>query len=342
MPQHIEQHLYGLLVSLSGLVLGYLIEKIILNRFQKYALKTKWKYDDIIISSLRGLVMVWFMLIAHSIATNVFVVSDVFSNYLNKIVFTILIISLCVFGARILIKLFTVNNLDTGNLPSTSIILNIVRVIIFLIGLMLVLQVFGITIAPLLTALGVGGLAVALALQETLSNLFAGIQIIASKKIRNNDYVKLDSGHEGYILDITWRNTIIKTFQNNLVVIPNSKLSSAIITNYNFPETELSMFIDLNVSYESDLEFVEKITIETANELINKIDACVKGFLPVVRYRNFADSSIYFTLTIRVNSFENQFEVKHLFIKALHRKFKELGIEIPFPVRTVVLKKQTE
>jgi small-conductance mechanosensitive channel len=86
----------------------------------------------------------------------------------------------------------------------------------------------------------VGGLAVALALQDTLSNLFAGLHIIASKKLLPGDYFLLDSGEEGYVQDVNWRNTFIRTLRNNMIVVPNARLASAILTNYYQPSSEMA------------------------------------------------------------------------------------------------------
>lgn len=339
MAQLLNSHVLIILFSLVGLLVGYFLEKLILRTLHTYALKTTWKFDDVIIESLKGLISIWFMLIGHSIAANNFHVSDTFTNYSNKISFSLLILSFTFLATRILVRLFSFSTNDNeNNLPSTSIILNIIRVIIFLIGFMLILQVFDISITPLLTALGVGGLAVALALQETLSNLFAGIQLIASKKIRNNDFVRLDSGFEGKVVDITWRNTIIKSFQNNMIIVPNSKLSSAIITNFSLPEDEIRVVVEIGVAYDSDLNHVEKVTIETARQLIASNNNCLKGTEPGFRFKAFGDSSIVLVVSVLANNYEDQFLVQHELIKLIHANYKLANIEIPFPMRTVVIK----
>ncbi|MDO8998578.1 MAG: mechanosensitive ion channel family protein [Bacteroidota bacterium] len=342
-PHYFQQYLYVFLFSLFGLFIGFLIEKIFISRIQIFAVKTKWKFDDIIISSLNKLITIWFFVLAFSISANRLIDNSSVLSFSNKTTFAIFILTVSIFTGRVLIKFIKLKTADvSGNSPSTSIIQNIIRVIVFLIGIMLILRAFGISIAPILTALGVGGLAVALALQETLSNLFAGIQIIASKKIRNGDYIKLDSGQEGYVMDITWRNTIIRAIQNNLIIIPNSKLSSAIITNYNFPENELSVIIQVGVSYDSDLDVVEKLTIETAKEVMQLFEGGIKNFEPFIRYHTFSDSSINFSVILRGFEFENQFLLKHEFIKALQKKYKLNSIEIPFPIRTVHLKSNSQ
>ncbi len=138
------------------------------------------------------------------------------------------------------------------------------------------LQSFGISVTPLLTALGVGGLAVALALQDTLSNLFAGINILLSKQTKVGDFIKLSTGEEGFVEDLNWRSTTIRQLANNMVVVPNQKIATSIITNYALPETECSMLVAVGVSYDSDLDHVEKITVAVAKEVLRDTDGAVK------------------------------------------------------------------
>jgi len=340
MPEYIIRYLYVFLFSLSGLIAGYLIEKFVLKRIEKFAIRTKWKYDDIMVHSLRGLFVIWGLVISFSIASNYFLINETLKNLLHKIDFSIVILSFSVFVGRILVGLINSKTTTTpGLLPSTSIIANITKVAVFAIGALVILETLGISITPLLTALGVGGLAVALALQETLSNLFAGIQVIASHQVNAGDYIKLETGEEGYVADITWRNTTIRALPNNLIIVPNSKLSSAIIRNFQLPDTEVSFSIDVGVSYDSDLEIVEQITIQTAKDVLQKTDGGVKSFEPFIRYHTFADSSINFSVTLRAEEFVNQYLIKHEFVKALHNSFKKNNIEIPFPIRTVYLNK---
>ncbi|WP_317899811.1 mechanosensitive ion channel family protein [Aurantibacillus circumpalustris] len=327
------------LYSFVGLTIGFLLEKFVLKRIKLFAKKTTWKFDDVIFNSLGGLVVLWFLILGFSIGVQAHVVQTELRIITHKITASVLILSLAVFAIRLFVNLIKVTAEDTsGRAPSNSIILNIIRIVILLIGAMLILQVFGVSIAPILTALGVGGLAVALALQETLSNLFAGIQIIASKKIRTGDYIKLSSGEEGHVVDITWRNTIIKAIQNNLIIIPNTKISTSIVTNYFFPELEMSFAVEVGVSYDSDLDIVEKITLETATRILQTVEGGAKEFTPFTRYHTFSDSSINFAVILRAQEFGNQFLIKHEFIKALHKSYIKNNIEIPFPIRTVIMK----
>jgi len=191
----------------------------------------------------------------------------------------------------------------------------IFRIVLFALGFLIILQTLNIKITTLLASLGIGSLAVALALQDTLANFFAGLYILADKPIKVGDFVRLETGEEGYIEYISWRSTRMRMLPNNLVVIPNSKLGSSTILNYNLPAPELSVLVQVGVSYDSDLEFVEKVTIEVAKEVQETVEGAVKNFTPFITYHTFADSSINFTVIMRASHFVAGYLMKHEFIQ---------------------------
>jgi small-conductance mechanosensitive channel len=229
----------------------------------------------------------------------------------------------------------------SGAFASTSILATTIDLAVYTIGILFLLESFGVAISPLLTALGVGGLAVALALQDTLANLFSGINILVAKQIKIGDFVKLSTSEEGHVVDMNWRNTTIKTASENMIVIPNQKFASTTITNYAQPFAECSIAIPVGVSYESDLDHVEKVTIAVAQEILQEIVGGVHSFEPVVRYNGFAESSITFNVILRVKSVTDQYLVRHEFIKRLHVRYQQQGIIIPFPTRTLNLAQVT-
>ena len=173
------------------------------------------------------------------------------------------------------------------------------RAIILGFVFLIILDRLKITITPFLASLGIGGLVVALALQDTLTNFFSGIYIFFDKPIRIGDYIQLESGQEGYVAQIGWRNTRIRMLPNNMVIVPNAKLVSSQITNFYLPETEMAALVQVGVSYQSDLEKVERVTIEVAKEVLEQVDGGVKEFEPFIRYHTFSDFSINFTVILR-------------------------------------------
>lgn len=122
---------------------------------------------------------------------------------------------------------------------------------------------------------------------------------------------------------------------NNVVLVPNDKLTKVIITNYNLPDKELAVLVNMGVHYNSDLEKVEAITCEVAKEVMKEVKGGVPGFEPFIRYNAFGDSSINFTVIMRAKEFTDQYLIKHEFIKKLHRRYNREGIVLPYPIRAI-------
>lgn len=214
-----------------------------------------------------------------------------------------------------------------------------VRLVVLAVGLLVLLSSLGIQITPILTALGVGGLAVALALQDTLSNLFAGMHLLADKPIRVGDYVKLAEGVEGRVVDVGWRSTRLRTLQNLTVVVPNSTVARSIITNYDQPEPRMALSLRVNVDYTADPDHVERVLLEEAARAIGEVPGLVGEPKPVVRFiPGFGESALEFTLTCHVASFVDQFEAQHHLRKRLLQRLRAEGIAIPYPARTIHLR----
>lgn len=216
------------------------------------------------------------------------------------------------------------------NFASTSILATTIDLTVYVIGILVLLESFGVSISPLITAMGVGGLATALALQDTLANLFSGINTLVSKQIKMGDFVKLSTGEEGHVVDMNWRNTTIKAPTENMVVVPNQKIASSIITNYAQPFAECSISIPIGVSYGSDLEHVEKVTVAVAREILQEMEGGVKSFEPFIRYDSFAEYSIRFNVILRVKTVTDQSFIRHEFIKRIYARYQREEIIIPF------------
>lgn len=221
-------------------------------------------------------------------------------------------------------------------LPASSLTRNIAWAVTGTLGLLVILNGLGLSITPMLTALGVGGLAVALALQDPLANFFSGLFITLAGQIRVGDYVRLDSGQEGYIVDFSWRSTRLRMLANNLVLVPNSKLAQAILVNHHLPSQDMAVLVDVGVDYSSDLQHVERVVIEVGRSVMAEVPGGVPEFEPFIRYHTFGESSIDFTVILRAREFVGQYLIKHEFIKRLHARFDQEGIVIPFPIRTLV------
>lgn len=330
-----------IVIFLVTLIVGFILRKFIFARLIRLSKMTKTEIDDIIIEAIRGPFMMWAVILGLYFSFEVSGLSAHIRELAGKILLTLAIFSITLVLANIATQLIRVySSRIEGVIPATSLTQQIARLAVFVIGLLVILNSLGVSITPILATLGVGGLAVALALQDTLSNFFAGFHINVAKQIRIGDYIKLESGEEGYVTDINWRTTKIKMLPNNTVLVPNSKLTQAIITNFYLPDKEMAVLINLGVHYNSDLKKVEHITCEVARQVMKEVTGGVPDFEPFVRFHTFADFSINFTVILRAKEFVDQYLIKHEFVKRLHERYAKEGIVIPYPIRTIVYEEE--
>ncbi len=206
---------------------------------------------------------------------------------------------------------------------------------VYLLAALVVLKHFGIEIGPMLAGLGVAGLAIALGLQETLANLFAALYLVMDKSINIGDYIKLEDGTRAYIEDISWRSTRIRTIGGNTIIIPNSKFISQNIASYDYPESPFRTSVIIGVSYYSDLDLVEKVARQAANNVIAKMKIKVPNNKPMFRFHELTDSAINIKVMVKVDSVRDERRVKSALIKELVEQFHQHNIEIPYPQRVV-------
>ncbi|SMD07820.1 mechanosensitive ion channel family protein [Sporomusa malonica] len=333
----------GLFLSLAVFLLcnaiGIIISKGIWSKVTRITTHVSEEYAEILGKALQGMPALWGALLGSYSAIRMVEAKAEWLRLLDGIVVAAGIFSITMVTARIFAAMATIYaRRAEGAFPSASILANIIEAATYVTGVLIILQTFGVSIAPILTALGVGGLAVALALQDTLANVFSGLHILLAKPIQAGDYIKLSTGEEGHVMDISWRNTTIRALGNSLIIVPNQKIASAIIINYDKPDRELAVSVSVGVSYASDLDHVEKVTLTVAKEVMDEMAAGIANFEPVVRFHTFGDSSILLNVILRVEGFIDQFRMKHELIKRLHTRYNREGIEIPFPIRTIHMK----
>jgi len=317
-------------VFLLTVIVGWILRKIVFIRLAKWSEKSETKFDDVIITAIKGPMIIWFVILGLYLGLAVSKLPENIVDVIHKVLLALIIFSITIVLANIVGSLIKIYSAKAGSaLPVTSLTQHISKIIIFLIGIL------NIRITPILAALGVGGLAVALALQDTLSNLFAGFYIMVARQIRAGDYIKLETGEEGYVTDVAWRTTTIRMLPNNMVLVPNEKLIKSIIVNYYMPDKEMAVLVEVGVHYNSDLKRVEQVTCEVGREVMKEVAGGVSEFAPFIRYHTFGDSSINFTVILRAKEFTDQYFIKHEFIKRLHERYAREGIVIPYPIRAI-------
>ncbi|MCP4213374.1 MAG: mechanosensitive ion channel family protein [bacterium] len=335
------QHVMPVVIVILSLVIGLIVKRTVIRKLSTLAEKSTAKLDDILLDALRSVIVLWFVLLGLYISIQILPLSQKDGVFLQKVFQTLFVLSIFWFFMQLLGKTFLVYSEKLQKrIPAASIFKNTLKIFVFSIGVLIVLQTLGISITPIITTLGVGGLAVALALQDTLANLFAGFHIIGTRRVKPKDYIKLDSGIEGYVEDVTWRDTVLRQIPNNYVIIPNSVLSSAVVTNYYQPQQQMILMMEVGIDYESDLEHVEKVTLEIAAQTQQEAPGGSKKYEPFMRYHTFGDSSINFTVRLSCEEYSDKFLVEHEFIKRLKKRYDSEGINIPYPIRTVIMKKE--
>jgi small-conductance mechanosensitive channel len=285
----------------------------------------------------------FFVLVAIPVlAVNLLSVTETVSLVVNKTAF-VLVIAVCLYllGKLVLHFLYRFTSRHGQAVGLAGPLVALVRIALVVTGGLIVLDTMGISITPLLTTLGIGSVAVALALQDTLSNFFAGLYITADKPVRVGDYVKLEDLAEGYVMSISWRSTRILTLKNNVIVVPNQKLAQSVIQNYSLPEKRMALLVPVSVSYESDPQHVERVLREEAVEAAKTVPGLLAEPAPFVRFiPGFGESSLDFTVICQVREFSDQYVVQHELRKRIFTRFKKEGIQIPFPHRTIYVKSE--
>lgn len=324
-------------LTLLSLTLSLLLKHLLIRQLVGASTHTHLYYDTLVLRSLSrplGMLMlgghIWLFerLCDHQGISN-----TGFGHWANLAVQVSLILGLMLFIDRVVrgtIEHYALHSVVVRN--SQGVTTGLVRGLVFGIGVLVLLSTLGVSVTPVLASLGVTSLAVALALQPTLENLFSGIQLLADKPFQVGDFVALESGEQGFIERIGWRSTWVRMLANNLVVIPNSKISQSRIINYNYPSPEMSVPVEVSVHYSSDLVRVQQIAREVAVHILHTVEGAQAEFEPKVNFHTFGDSGIGFTVVLRATEFAQHFTLKSEFIKALHQRFKDENICIPFPI----------
>lgn len=212
----------------------------------------------------------------------------------------------------------------------------IISVSVYVVALVMVLGHFKVEIAPLIAGLGVFGLAIAFGLKETMANLFAALFLVMDKSINIGDYIQLEDGTKAYIEDISWRSVRIRTIGGNSVIVPNNNFVGQNISSYDYPESPMTTSITLGVSYDSDLDQVEYIAKQVGQAVIEEEGVSVKENNPIIRFNLLGESSIDFSIYLKIDKVVDEGRIKHALIKKMIAAFREKGIDIPYPHRVII------
>ncbi|WP_438969709.1 mechanosensitive ion channel family protein [Methylophaga sp.] len=315
-----------------------LIKRIILRHMIKVTQKKDFFLTSVILKAVKFPLTLFFLAFSVKLFEQLILHYgvEINSTIFNTIAQLVLIVAIVMLIDRLIssfVGRYADKNISFKS--SKGIMQGLTHIMVLGIGLLIILSTIGISITPVIASLGITSLALALALQPTLENFFSGIQLVIDKPIRVGDFIELDSAEQGFVVKIGWRTTWIRMLPNNVVIIPNSVLSKSKLINYYYPEKELSVPVDVGVHYNSDLEHVERVTLEVAREILKSHKWGVSDYQTFVVFHTFDNSSINFTVMLRAQEYFNRFFIKSAFIKALHKRYAEEGITIPYPIRAI-------
>lgn len=338
----IIQHEYTQFLSI---LIGSVLFAVFFNFFltvyiKKLTKKTANTIDDVILKIITRPIFLYIVFIGAFFAVKRLSILNTYNYYVDETFFVLIIL----ISSYLISKIFSFGVsfwLKTHEkYERTPQLLNrIVAIIIYIIGLAIIFAHFEIQVTPLIATLGVGGLAVGLAINKTLTNLFAGIHILSDRPINVDDFIEIpDENIKGYVQDIGWRSTRIRSLAGNTIIVPNSKLAENTIINNYLPQRRVYVVIKCRIPFDSDLEKVEKLTLTVARDIQKNINGAINDYEPSFKFREFGQADVQFTVILGVENISDKFGVRHEFIKALVKKYKQEGIEISYPVRKIIQK----
>lgn len=321
---------------------GLILRRMLFGALRNWSAQNKSQLGPLVTGTLNGPVVLWAIMLALHVATQNSSIPAKFQHYIHPTLEVLWLASLISAASRFVGRAIRIYGQHvTGTQSVTSLSEKLAQTVIVVVGIIWLMKVvFNLSLTPILTTLGVGGIAVALALQDTLSNLFAGFYVSISGLVRIGDYIKLNTGEEGFVTDITWRCTTMRTVGYNLVVVPNNKLGQAIYTNYFLPEPRMWMSVSFGVAYDSDIDRVEAILLDEAKAAVGQIAGLLEEPAPTIRFNpGPGDWALVFQVNFNVGKYSDQFLVQSEMRKRLFKRLQREGVKMPFPTHSVVIEK---
>lgn len=328
----------GILIVIGFAILAWLVDVVLRRIFSRLVGKTRFQFDDALLKAVHR--PIWISILMIGAITGIRWISPeaAWTNAIEALLKSLMAIIWALAVNRIIIRIVddaVAYWRSKGRQGSEIIGLggNIVRMLLLVGIVFLLLAIWKINITPLLASAGIAGVAVALAAKETLSNFFGGVSVLLDQPYKVGDYIVLDSGERGEVVDIGLRSTRILTRDDVLVSIPNAIITNTKIVNESAPEPRFRVRIKIGVAYGSDIDQVEEILLSLTKE--NRLVAPEPS--PRVRFRAFGDSSLDFELLCWAHRPHDKGRLIHELNRSIYKAFNAAGVSIPFPQRDVHL-----
>ncbi len=338
-----ESRYLKFLAALVITVIVAFLAKIILKQVLKpLAKKTKTKIDDIVIKSVSSIIFYIALLLGIKVGLHDFEFGENIQAIFDGIINTLLIFIITVLILKIISgfalqwtkewKFKTKTTADERLIPFLK---RILKAIVIILSVIFVFNAWKINISPLLATAGIAGIAVGLAVKDSLSNILGGLQLVLDKTFKVGDKVQLESGELGVIMDVGLRSTKLRTYDNEVIYIPNGYLANTKIKNFTEPDLSIRASVSFGVEYGSDTKKVQKVVLEA----IKKIENVIEQPEPVVLFLEMSDFSLDFVARAWVESYTDAYSTKLKMTDEIYNALNKANIGIPFPTRTVYTKK---
>jgi MscS family membrane protein len=330
-----------------ALFVGFVLLALVVSYFYSSVLtrlcaRTKTDVDDRLIAATRRPVMAFVVLVGlkavfmalEAQGTLVSVATDILSSALLVLFAYVLIKTVGLVLIRWGTQWVAKTNSQYGD-TILPLLQKVANAVIAISALIAILGVWGIEVTPFLAGLGIAGLAVGLALQDSLKDLVSGVSLIADRTYKVGDKLKLDSGEVGDVHEITLRSTRIRTYDNNIIIIPNGKMATSKLVNYAQPLFHERGQVPFGVVYGSDIEKTKQVALDA----VMTVSGILEDPAPTVEFLELADYSLTFRALFWVPTYGEKWGVERKAVQAIYEALNAAGIDFAFPTQTVYLEK---
>lgn len=331
-------YLKFLFILAVSVLVAFLAKFIVIRILKPLAKKTKTRIDDLLIRSISSIIFYIILILGFKIGIQHF---EFETAIYSSIVDTLFILVIMIMVLRVItnfskhwIENWAMKTESTADDRLIPLVAKILKAVTIILGFFFIFDTWNINISPLLATAGIAGIAIGFAVRDSLANILGGIQLVLDKTFKVGDKVELDSGEMGVIMDIGIRSTKLKTYDNEVIYIPNGSLANTKIKNFTVPDLSVRVNVNFGVEYGSDPARVQNIVLDA----VKRIDTVIEEPEPVVQFLNMSDFSLDFVARVWVKNFTEAYSTKLKVTEVIYNALNEAHIGIPFPTRTIYTK----
>ncbi len=339
LPFDLAELLVALAVVVGFILAGKILTWLVKTYFNKWAQKTETQLDDLLMEKIKPPLsyVIWFLglKLAFKPLNLDYEVLDRAVNTIILLIGVWLVAAALNILVNYLLEKFTAKTKSEMDDALVPLVDKTLKIVVWIIGIIWALSIWDVEIGPILGGLGIAGLAIGFAVKDSLANIFGGISLILDRAVKVGDKVKLESGEMGFIVDVGLRSTRLRTFNNEIITIPNGQLVNSRIQNFGQPDPSLKVVIDFGVNYESDVDLVRKVV----SQVIKSMEGIMEDPPVEVLFLSMEDFYLKFSARFWVPDHNEAWGKKLEATDKIFKVLKEAKIDIPFPTQTVHVKK---